>query len=187
MKILAIDVGGTFTKYAIIDEKLNITNKDKTKTIANSLDNYLKMLVSIYGQFKGQVEGIAFSMPGVIDTKAGYFYTGGSFDNIVHEINLKKELEKYIDVPMSFGNDAKCAANAELGFGVLKDVNQAIVYVIGTAIGGALINNHKVIEENFDEIKKTGFLLHRPKIVACKYHNDANLIVTYYQFLTNNK
>ena len=296
MKILAIDVGGTFTKYAIIDEKLNITNKDKTKTIANSLDNYLKMLVSIYGQFKGQIEGIAFSMPGVIDTKAGYFYTGGSFDNIVHEINLKKELEKYIDVPMSFGNDAKCAANAELGFGVLKDVNQAIVYVIGTAIGGALINNHKVIEgpnhscgefsyiilnsnninkenslsfkggsiglaslvkeeidiedvpdghtifdkaingdekylkalrrygkelalsiynlncifdsevvaigggvskqellfkvieEGFDEIEKDfGFLLRRPKIVACKYHNDANLIGAYYQFLMENK
>ena len=58
MKILAIDVGGTFTKYAIIDEKLNITNKDKTKTIANSLDNYLKMLISIYEQFKERTRKI---------------------------------------------------------------------------------------------------------------------------------
>ena len=90
MKILAIDVGGTFTKYALIDEKLNITNKDKTKTVADSLNDYLKMLVSIYEQFKEQLEGIAFSMLGVIDTKTGYFYIGGSFNKIVHEINLKK-------------------------------------------------------------------------------------------------
>ena len=50
----------------------------------------IKMLVSIYEQFKKQIEGIAFSMPAVIDTKTGYFYTGGSFNKIVHEINLKK-------------------------------------------------------------------------------------------------
>ena len=50
----------------------------------------IKMLVSIYEQFKEQLEGIAFSMLGVIDTKTGYFYTGGSFNKIVHEINLKK-------------------------------------------------------------------------------------------------
>ena len=296
MTILTIDVGGTYTKYALIDDQLNITNKNKTKTIVDSLENYLKMLVTIYEQFKNQVEGIAFSMPGVIDSKTGYFYTGGSFDNIVHEINLKKELEKYINVPMSFGNDAKCAANAELGFGVLKDINQAIVYVIGTAIGGALISNHeviqgsnfscgelsyiildrnnisqenclalrggvmglstmikeetgeenlldghiifdkaikgdkhylkalkrygkdlalsiynlncifdpeiiaigggvseqellfKVIDEGIDEIEKDfGFLLRRPKIIACKYHNDANLVGAYYQFLKENK
>ena len=78
------------------------------------------MLVSIYEQLKEQVEGIAFSTLKVIDTKTGYFYAGGSFDDIAHEINLKKELEKYIDVSMSFGNNAKCTANTELGFNLLK-------------------------------------------------------------------
>ena len=55
-------------------------------------------------------------------------------------INLKKELEKYIDVSMSFGNNAKCTANTELGFDILRMLIKLFVYMIGTAIGRALIN-----------------------------------------------
>ena len=100
----------------------------------------IKMLASIYEQFKEQVEEIAISTLKVIDTKTGHFYAGGSFDDIAHMINLKKELEKYIDVSMSFGNNAKCTANTELGFDILRMLIKLFVYMIGTAISRALIN-----------------------------------------------
>ena len=57
-----------------------------------------------------------------------------------------------------FANDAKYAAKTKLGFDVLKMLIKLFVYVIGTAIGRALINNHNIIEESFYEIKKWLFI-----------------------------
>ena len=57
-----------------------------------------------------------------------------------------------------FANDAKYAAKAKLGFDVFKMLIKLFVYVIGTAIGRALINNHNIIEESFYEIKKWLFI-----------------------------
>ena len=42
MDILTIDVGGTYIKYGLIDNQLNITNKDKIKTIVKNREVNLK-------------------------------------------------------------------------------------------------------------------------------------------------
>ena len=145
MKILCVDVGGTSIKHGIIDEKLNITDKGNFNPDGSTLETYVESLGSLYDQYKDQVEGMAFSMPGIIHPENGYFYSGGAYDRIVHEINLKEILEKRIPLPMSFENDAKAAGYAELGYGALKDYNDAILLTLGWAIGGCLIYNHKVV------------------------------------------
>lgn len=52
MKYLVIDVGGTFTKYAIMDEDSNFYEKDKVPTAKASLEEFVEMLVTIYGNYK---------------------------------------------------------------------------------------------------------------------------------------
>ncbi len=143
--ILAIDVGGTRIKYALIDENLNLYQKGRVPSVNTNLADFVESLGQVYDRFKDQVNGVAFSMPGVINPKTGYFYTGGAFDRFLHNLDFKSILEKRMPVRLSFANDAKCAANAEIGFGVLKDVENAIVIVFGTAIGGGIVYNHKVV------------------------------------------
>ena len=146
MKTLVIDVGGTYIKYGLIDEKLKISEAGKVEAVKTSIEDYLNVLVNIYNKLKENVDGVGFSMPGIINCETGYIHIGGAYNDIVHDINLKKELEKRIDVPIAIANDAKCAAFAELGFGNLKDVDDGIMYVIGTGIGGCLISGKKILQ-----------------------------------------
>ena len=151
MNYLAIDVGGTFIKYAVITENCSILEKDKTPTKQDSLEIFIQSLTDICDRIKGQyeIEGIALSMPGIIDSKKGFMYTGGSLF-CISNVNIVEILEKKVGIPVTVENDAKCAALAEIWQGSLKDCQNAIVVVCGTAVGGAVIVNREIVSgKNF--------------------------------------
>lgn len=145
MNYLAIDVGGTFTKHAIITDECQIVKRDKSPTIVEPLEDLITSMVNIYEKYKGSVEGIALSMAGIIDSETGFMYTGGNLTCITN-LNIVEVLEKRCGVPVTVENDAKCAALAEVWKGSLMDVNDAIVVVCGTGVGGAVIHDRKVIK-----------------------------------------
>lgn len=146
MICLAIDVGGTFTKYALITEECHILMKDKKPTVNDTLDIFLDSLVSIYELLKKEhpIDGIALSMPGLIDGDTGFMYTGGNI-RCINNINMEELMEKRCHVPVSVENDAKAAAFAELWTGSLKECKNAVVMVCGTGIGGAVIQERKIL------------------------------------------
>ena len=69
MNYLAIDVGGTLIKYAVITENCSILEKDKTPTRQESLEVFIQSLEEICRKIRVHytIEGIALSMPGIID------------------------------------------------------------------------------------------------------------------------
>jgi len=144
-KYLALDLGGTFLKAAIIDEDINILDKWKTDTSkALSIDDIMNVFdVTIKGHLDG-CKAIAISCPGRIDVNRGVMVTAGKFDDFMNGFELAKVLEDKYHLPVSVDNDGKCAANAELWKGALKDTNNGVVYVIGTGIGGGIVINHQV-------------------------------------------
>lgn len=77
-KYLAIDIGGTSIKYALIDKNLNISMNDIMDTPQNSLDELVNIICTLYEKYQTKITGIAISMPGVIDSKNGYCLTGGA-------------------------------------------------------------------------------------------------------------
>ena len=80
MNYLAIDVGGTFIKYAVITDECAISVKDKTPTRQDSMEIFIDSLVEIYEKVSSsyELDGVALSMPGIIDSKRGFMYTGGT-------------------------------------------------------------------------------------------------------------
>lgn len=149
MKYLVIDVGGTFTKYAIMDEDSNFYEKNKVPTAKDSLEAFITMLVNVYENYKDTVSGIALSSPGVIDSERGFMYNGGSIF-CLKNINLVEILERRCNVAVTVENDAKCAALAEVWKGSLSDCKDAIALIIGTAVGGAIICDRKILRgKNF--------------------------------------
>ncbi|RHM63602.1 MULTISPECIES: ROK family protein [Coprobacillaceae] len=143
MNYLVLDVGGSSIKYALIDEKLNIKNKNSVPTPMDTLDHFIETIGQIYDQYKDQIKGMALSMPGVIDPQRGYQYTGGSL-RYIDKLETVKVLQKRCPIQITIGNDAKCAANAEIGYGNLQDIQDGAVVILGTGIGGCLIKDHQV-------------------------------------------
>lgn len=143
MEYLVIDSGGTFIKYAVMNENADILEKGKVKTPDHSkhtLEDYLEILDSIFQQYGRNVKGIAMSSPGIIDSDTGYCYSGGSLTYVSGQ-NMAELLKARCKVPVTIENDGKCVALAEMWKGSLKDVKNGIALVLGTAVGGGLIIN----------------------------------------------
>lgn len=145
MNYLAIDIGGTFIKYAVITENTEIISKGKKPTDIDHLDVFLNTLEEIFRENKeSNPAGVAISMAGVLDVDRGFAYHGGGV-KCIRNLEIVKILEERLNVPVTIENDAKAAALAEVWMGNLSDVQNGIVIVIGTAIGGAVIIDHKVL------------------------------------------
>jgi len=78
MKVMVFDVGGTGIKYSVMDEQLNRTDTGSTPTPADSQEHFLNTLREIYLPHKGEVDGIALSLPGFIDAEQGVVKGGGA-------------------------------------------------------------------------------------------------------------
>ena len=142
---LTIDMGGTFIKYALMDENANITQKGKIPTLKEK-DEILESMHQLYLDVKDEgIQGIAMSVPGLIDVEKGIMVTAGAI-GALYGCHMAEELSALCDgVKVSVENDGKAAAYAEAWLGAAKDVPNCYVLGFGTGIAGAAIINKKAL------------------------------------------
>ncbi len=145
---LVIDMGGTFIKYAVMDDDANIQSKGKIPTLVEKED-ILKSMQDLYYEVKDQgIKGIAMSVPGLIDVKNGIMISSGAITSL-EGCHMAEELSALCDnVPVSLENDGKAAGLAEAWMGAAKDVDNCCVLAFGTGIAGATILNKKALRGN---------------------------------------
>ncbi len=141
---LALDIGGTFIKYAIIDAEAQFVEQGKVPAKTGSEEEMLASLREVREAVgTHDYEGVAVSMPGRIDTARGWAHTGGAF-TWLREYPAAQRIQEIFDKPCTIANDGKCAAMAESWTGALSDVDSGCVIVLGTGIGGGIVLNGKV-------------------------------------------
>lgn len=143
MKYLVFDVGGSAIKYSIMTEDAEFIITGKVKTPTDSFENFRETIGSIYDEYKDDIQGIAMSMPGIIDSDNGYAYTGG-FLRYNDKREIVKELQERCNCDIVIENDGKAAALAEVWKGSLKENTDGIVMILGTGVGGGIIKDRKV-------------------------------------------
>lgn len=157
MRYLSFDVGGTNIKYSLIDTNGNILKSGKYKTITNR-EEFLNKIEDIVKENSEKIEGLAFSMPGVIDVDKGHMITGGALYEL-YDYNFKEELEKRIKIPVEIENDVNCVALAEKWLGNAKENKNFICLTIGTGVGGALFINDKIVRGAKYSAGEFGFMI----------------------------
>ena len=157
MRYLSFDVGGTNIKYSLIDTNGNILKSDKYTTITNR-EEFLNKIEDIVKENSEKIEGLAFSMPGVIDVDKGHMITGGALYEL-YDYNFKEELEKRIKIPVEIENDVNCVALAEKWLGNAKENKNFICLTIGTGVGGALFINDKIVRGAKYSAGEFGFMI----------------------------
>lgn len=141
-KYLSIDIGGTNLKYALIDEKGHILEKDRVKTDAKNLTAFMENMYEVIDSYQDQFEGIAICAPGKIDTENKIIYFGGAL-KFLDGLNLQEALGDKYNVPISVENDGKAAALSEQWLGELRGVDTGVAITLGTGVGGGVVvNNH---------------------------------------------
>ncbi len=141
--LILIDIGGTTIKFGLnTGEKLELLPAKKTP---KTLPEFYQCLEETVNELKKQVpiKGVALSCPGAVDQKTGVI-GGDSALPYIHGFDIRSELKKRFGLPVSIENDANCAALAEMASGAGKKVKDAIFLVIGTGVGGALVEDKKL-------------------------------------------
>ena len=141
MSLLALDIGGTFIKWASA-EGYQLCEKGKVPTPRKSLDDFTACIDELF--HAGKYDGIAISLPGTIDPDTGMISQGGALQ-YNNNVNMIEFLGSRYHVPVSIENDARCAALAEAENGALKDEEFGLVIVVGTGIGSALVHKGEIL------------------------------------------
>lgn len=136
--ILAIDIGGTFIKFGLVDDDFRISSQSKEST-PTTIDDFWRILESIVSSFKNDISGIAIACPGKINSKHGFVFKGGLIPYLT-AIPLGTGLSKTFQLPVKVINDADAAALAEARYGSLQEVDCGAALVLGTGVGLGLVS-----------------------------------------------
>ena len=149
--VFGVDIGGTtiklglFTvegelieKFAIDTDISNEGTKllpDTAKAMMAKLEEKSLTIVD--------VAGVGVGVPGPVDNH-GVVLIGVNI-NWMKPVAVKEILSDLLGIPVHVTNDANIAALGEMWLGAAKGASSAIMYTLGTGVGGGIIVDGKVI------------------------------------------
>lgn len=163
MKYLALDLGGSSMKTAIIDENYNFLQKKRyllsgtgygrevknaqditLPTVATAQDFALQ-IKRLCEQINEPLGGLAVSYCCPVNHKTGQTFVGGEAYGYLNEINLKALLEEHCKLPVAIEKDSNCMLRAEVERGSLKGCDNAIALGLGTGIACGILLNGAIL------------------------------------------
>lgn len=148
--VIGIDIGGTNTDFAFVDNKGTCYLKNNIRTDKYpDIDTFLDKLC---GELKNGVTSLKkkFTVISIgIGAPNGNFYTG----NIQFAPNLKwkgsiplvKMMKERMSLPVVLTNDANAAAYGEMIYGAAKGMKDFIVITLGTGLGSGIVINGEMV------------------------------------------
>jgi len=146
---MGLDVGGTFVKGIIIDEKGKIVCEDSVPTVtgeglADCIETLAETLVRNAGVVFSAIKGAGVGCPGLIDSSRGEVVFAGNMN--LKNYPLQKLLQEKLSIPVKICNDANAAALGEARFGAGKGYKDSVLITLGTGVGGGIVIGGKLFE-----------------------------------------
>jgi glucokinase len=169
--IVGIDIGGTSTKFGLVDldGKVLFQSKIPTHTYSDFSD-YIKDLskaikAGVEKIGNGKIIGIGIGAPNA------NFYRG----TIEHAPNLPWKgivpiveiIKADFNVPVLITNDANAAAMGEMIYGNAKKMNDFIVITLGTGLGAGIVCNGKLVHGHDGFAAELGHVIINPRGRQC--------------------
>lgn len=148
--IIGIDIGGTTYSSTLFDDTLDVIHESKKQLISSypSTELLLKSIASdilnlIKDYNKDNIIGVGVACPGPLDSKNGIILETPNL-KILQNINLKKELESILALPVYIENDANLFALGEWYTNKDRDNEIFAGVTLGTGLGFGIIINGKI-------------------------------------------
>jgi glucokinase len=139
--VVAVDVGGTEIKSALVDSDFNViaTTTAPTPRADSTGAETVKTIAAIVLEFAKQqsISAVGLVVPGALDEPAGTSRWSGNLQ--WNNLPIRDLLHAAINIPVAFSHDVRTAAVAEMRNGAAKGARNAIFIPVGTGIAAALI------------------------------------------------
>lgn len=150
MFYIGVDLGGTNIAAGLVNSEGKIIAKGSVPTlrkreypeIIKDMAALIFDLINSQGMNISDFHSIGVGSPGIPDCSEGKIVYASNIN--FRDVPLRKELQKYINLPVYVNNDANIAAFAESVAGAAKGYKTSVTVTIGTGIGSGIIIDGKI-------------------------------------------
>ena len=147
---IGVDIGGTNIKVGLVSETLELLQScsvrfphDGARSVVKTIEEAVNFLLQQQNIPRGQLESVGIVVPGSIDQKGERVID--AYNLGFHDVPLKALVQEAFEgVPVYLANDANGAALAELYAGAFRGCKTAVLFTLGTGLGGGIILNGKM-------------------------------------------
>jgi glucokinase len=164
---IGIDIGGTNTKFGIVNHRGDISNVGDISTTTH--DDINLFIDELYNEMKPAIKAIGGIdlIKGIgVGAPNGNYYSG----TIEYAPNLQwrgiipiaKMITNKFNKPCTLTNDANAAAIGELMYGAARGMRDFIMITLGTGVGSGIIANGQLIYGHDGFAGELGHTIIRP-------------------------
>lgn len=147
---IGVDIGGTNIKIGLVDGQLNIVRRVSIPfphldgaAVSAQIAAACRSLLHEQGCDESSLSSVGVIVPGSIDPTGAVVLN--AYNLGFHNVPLKQQLQEcFAAVPVFLANDADGAGLAELGRGAFVGCRTAVLFTLGTGVGGGLILGGKM-------------------------------------------
>ncbi len=127
-----------------------------------------------------QLMGVGVGIPGPVDPDAGVIKQAPNMHeldgaNAVEIISSELDFGEDADVPVLIANDAFCHTLGELRYGVGRDVDNLVMFTLGTGVGGGIALDNQVRRGPRQIMGEVGHIIVEPEGRRCGCGNHGCL------------
>lgn len=164
---VGIDIGGTNTKFGIVNRNGDIIEQDRLMTNAyDQVEDFIDAVHQLLMPMINRAGGVDAFLGIGMGAPNGNIYTGTieyapnlKWKGIIHIARLMQEK---IGLPTKLTNDANAAAMGEMLFGCAKDCKHFITITLGTGVGSGIVIDGKIVVGHDGFAGELGHTIIRP-------------------------
>ncbi|ASW43920.1 ROK family protein [Clostridium isatidis] len=172
-KYLAFDIGGTNLKYGIVTEEAELIYKKIIK-IQDTYKELVDYICKIYDETDDIEEVIGISCPESYNKEKKIIEGSSALSYIIGE-DLLGDIKKKVNAEVIIENDGNCSLLGEIWNGKAKGKKNVALFVVGTAIGGAICIDGKIIKGVNNSAGELGYMLLRNDVKNMNFNSLGGL------------
>jgi glucokinase len=147
---LGIDIGGTNTKFGLVDREGKCIAEMSIATNAHEpAENLISRIHEKVGEMCRPLEG-KYALRGIGIGAPNANYYRGTVENPPNlswkgVVDVSGLVRKHYDLPVAVTNDANAAALGEMLYGAAKGMKNFIVITLGTGLGSGIVSGGELV------------------------------------------
>lgn len=172
--LIGIDLGGTTTKMAFLDENGEVL--DKWRVLTDTSDKGAHIVENIVKSINKHIEdsdktindfvGIGMGTPGTVNREKGTVSEAFNL-NWKDEQPVRELIQNGVGLPFQLDNDANVASLGEYWRGAGSTEDDAVFVTLGTGVGGGVIANGKLLHGVNGGAGEVGHIAVQPNGYLC--------------------
>lgn len=148
---LALDIGGTWCRAAVVGVDGRLLSRGQRKTLSNRsgariVQDCVELLREVAAKASLEIEAVGVSVTGPVDPNTGTLYSPPNAGEGLSGLSLSSEISKSLGgIRVAVGKDTNVIALAEATFGAAIGVADFVYVTISTGVGGSIVSDGRIL------------------------------------------